>query len=98
MEMCHHGERYDCFVFPIQLFENELSDLVRDGAQRIILQAVEAELQAFLDGHAAERDTAGRQGVVRNGYQPARGVLTGVGPVTVRVPKTRGSRWRGRGV
>lgn len=40
-------------------FRDELSDLVRDGAQRIIKQAVEAELQAFLNEHAAARDAAG---------------------------------------
>jgi len=27
--------------------------------------------------------------VVRNGYQPARDIQTGIGPVTVRVPKIR---------
>lgn len=77
-------------------FRDELSDLVRDGAQRIIRQAVQAELQAFLDAHAAERDAAGRRAVVRNGYQPARQVLTGVGPVTVQVPKTRDRAGQGR--
>ncbi len=41
-------------------FRDELSDLVRDGAQRIIRQAVEAELKVFLDSHAGERDEAGR--------------------------------------
>lgn len=35
---------------------DELSELVRQGAQRIIRQAVEAELQVFLDAHGAERD------------------------------------------
>ena len=33
-------------------FRDELSDLVREGAQRIIRQAVEAELGAFLEEHA----------------------------------------------
>jgi transposase-like protein len=77
-------------------FRDELSDLVRDGAQRIIRQAVEAELKAFLDEHAGERDAEGRRAVVRNGYQPAREVLTGVGPVTVQVPKTRDRAGDGR--
>jgi hypothetical protein len=44
-------------------FRDELSDLVRDGAQRIIRQAVEAELKGFLDAHASERDTEGRRAV-----------------------------------
>ena len=33
-------------------FRDELSELVREGAQRIIRQAVEAELGAFLEEHA----------------------------------------------
>ena len=70
-------------------FRDELSDLARQGAQRIIRQAVEAELMGFLEEHAAERDAAGRRAVVRNGYQPERQVLTGIGSVAVKLPKTR---------
>lgn len=70
-------------------FRDELSELVRQGAQRIIRQAVEAELKTFLEDHAAERDAQGRRAVVRNGYQPEREVLTGIGAVAVQVPKTR---------
>jgi len=77
-------------------FHDELSDLVRDGAQRIIRQAVEAELKAFLEQHAAKLDNEGRRAVVRNGYQPEREVLTGIGPVKVRVPKTRDRAGEGR--
>jgi putative transposase len=77
-------------------FEDELSDLVRAGAQRIIRQAVEAELTAFLQQHAGAQDTAGRRAVVRNGYQPEREVLTGIGPVKVRLPKTRDRAGEGR--
>src|SRR5690606_36111194 len=82
------------FVNPV--FHDELSDLVRDGAQRIIRQAVEAELKAFLEEHSAERDTQGRRAVVRNGFQPEREVLTGIGSVKVRVPKTRDRAGEGR--
>lgn len=77
-------------------FRDELSELVRDGAQRIIRQAVEAELKSFLETHADAQDAAGRRAVVRNGYQPEREVLTGVGPVSVRVPKTRDRAGKGR--
>ena len=73
-------------------FRDELSELVREGAQRIIRQAVEAELGAFLEEHSDARDTRGRHAVVRNGYLPSREVLTGIGPVRVRVPRTRDSR------
>ena len=77
-------------------FRDELSELVREGAQRIIRQAVEAELGAFLEEHAADRDARGRRAIVRNGYLPAREVLTGVGPVGVRVPRTRDRSGAGR--
>ncbi len=69
--------------------EDSLTELLRNGAQRLIQQAVEAELVELLDCHAEERDAQGRAAVVRNGYLPEREVLTGVGPVKVRVPKVR---------
>ena len=77
-------------------FRDELSDLVREGARRIIAQAEEAELKGFLEAHSEARDGLGRRAVVRNGYQPRRQVLTGVGPVTVRLPKTRDRGGEGR--
>lgn len=77
-------------------FRDELSELVRRGAQRIVREAVEAELKVFLDEHAAERDEDGRRAVVRNGYLPEREILTGIGTVPVRVPKTRDRGGEGR--
>ena len=77
-------------------FRDALSDLVRQGARRIIRRAVEAELKVFLGAHATERDAQGRRAVVRNGYQPERDVLTGIGAVQVRVPKTRDRAGAGR--
>ena len=66
-----------------------LSQLLREGAQRLIEQAVEAELQEYLIGNADRRDTQGRRSVVRNGHLPGRELLTGIGPVHVQVPKVR---------
>ena len=75
---------------------DELSELVRAGAQQMIRAAVEAELKSFLEGFEGERDGGGRRAVVRNGYQREREVLTGVGAVKVRVPKTRDRGGAGR--
>ena len=66
-----------------------LTELLRKGAQELIRQAVEAELQELLDQHATRRTEDGRAGVVRSGYLPERELQTGVGPVTVRIPKVR---------
>ncbi|MDE0540427.1 MAG: hypothetical protein OXH94_17060 [Rhodospirillales bacterium] len=77
-------------------YRNGLSELVREGAQRIIRQAVEAELEAFLEGYAADRDAPGRRAVAPGGCLPSRAVLTGVGPARVRVPRTREGPGAGR--
>lgn len=66
-----------------------LTDLLRAGARQLITEAVEAELQFFLEQHRAQRLADGRKVIVRNGYLPARTVQTGIGSVEVRVPKVR---------
>ena len=66
-----------------------LTDLLRTGAQQLISTAVEAELESFLAQFAAERTEAGHAAVVRNGHHPARPFQTGIGPVSVRIPKVR---------
>ena len=43
----------------------------------------------MLEQYANVTDLAGRQAVVRNGYLPEREILTGLGPVAVRLPKVR---------
>ena len=55
-----------------ETFGDALSDLIRRGARQIIAQAVEAELQEFLEPYRDRRDEQGRQVVVRNGYLPER--------------------------
>jgi putative transposase len=66
-----------------------LTDLLKSGARALIQQAIEAELQAFLGDYAKVTDLRGRQTVVRNGYLPEREIVTGVGPVAVKIPKVR---------
>ncbi|MFT4581048.1 MAG: putative transposase [Gammaproteobacteria bacterium] len=66
-----------------------LTAMLRSGAQELVRQAVDAELQDLLAIHAARLTEAGRAGVVRNGYLPERQLQTGIGPVTVKVPKVR---------
>jgi putative transposase len=70
-------------------FSDALSELLRQGARQIIAQAVEAELNEFLHDYRGLQDEQGRQAVVRNGYLPARSVMTGLGEVAIQVPKVR---------
>ena len=66
-----------------------LTGLIRDGARKLIEQAVEAELAALLEAFADNRLADGRARLVRHGHLPERDVLTGVGPVRVKVPRVR---------
>ena len=66
-----------------------LTELLRTGAEQLIYQAVEEELAEVLARHSERRLRDGRAGVVRNGYLPSRELQTGMGPVTVKIPKVR---------
>ncbi len=66
-----------------------LTDLLRAGAQQLIATAVEAELESFLAQYGSARTKTGHAGVVRNGHHPERLLQTGLGPVSVRIPKVR---------
>ena len=48
-----------------------LTDVLRNGAQKLLLATVEEELENFLRGYASLRLSDGRLAVVRNGYLPA---------------------------
>src|SRR5215218_7585530 len=65
----------------------DLDQLVREGARRMLAAAVEAEVDAYLAGHATERDEGGQRLVVRNGHARQRQVTTAAGVVTVRAPR-----------
>lgn len=69
--------------------DDPLTELLREGAQRLLSEAVEAELAQYLETHQDRQDTHGRPAVVRNGYLPRRELLTGIGKVAVQVPKVR---------
>jgi len=69
--------------------EDPLTELLRTGAKRLIQQAIEAELAEMLAKYEGQVDEQGRRALVRNGYLPEREILTGVGPVPVKVPKVR---------
>lgn len=66
-----------------------LTELLRAGAEQLIYQTVEAELLELLAEHAERRTEDGKAGVVRNGHLPTRQLQTGLGPVTVKIPKVR---------
>ena len=68
---------------------NTLTQVLREGAQRLLAQAIQAEVEEFLECHADRRTEDGRAGMTRSGHQPTRELRTGIGPVRVRIPKAR---------
>lgn len=73
-----------------------LTDILRDGAQRLLSQAVEAEVTSWLETHQHVVDDKGHRQVVGNGHLPARTVLTGIGSVEVRQPRVHDRRIVGK--
>ena len=66
-----------------------LTDVLRNGARKLLLAAVEEELEFFLQGYSSLRLLDGRAAVVRNGHLPSRRIQTGIGEIEIQVPKTR---------
>ena len=75
-------------VTELHKLENPLNELLKQGAQQLLAQAIDAEVQALLDNFASLQAN-GKQGVVRNGHLPERALQTGLGDITVKVPKVR---------
>ena len=84
------------FQNPALQSTDPLSDLLRNGAQRLLAQAIEAEVTAHIAAHEQDRLADGRKAVVRNGYLPGRTIQTGLGDVPVQVPKVRDRAGEGR--
>jgi transposase-like protein len=70
----------------------DLDEIARAGARKMIAQALEAEVEAYLQAARGERDDRGRALVVRNGYANEREVLLGAGAVEVRTPRINDPR------
>ncbi len=69
--------------------KDTLTAVLREGARRLLDQAIKAEVDELLNGYQDEETEIGHRRVVRNGYQPEREILTGIGKVAVQVPKVR---------
>src|SRR5437764_15147940 len=98
--MAHEAEEYpamsgsttDIRIVPLPTGQDVLTEVLRDGARRLLAQAIEAEVATRIDAHAHLTDQVGRQQVVRNGHLPERTIQTGIGPVEVTQPRPRDRR------
>jgi len=66
-----------------------LTELLRTGARQLLAHALAAERAELLAQYADQQDEQGRAMVVGSGHHPEREIQTGLGPVSVQVPKVR---------
>ena len=74
---------------PSGFCSDPFTDVLRDGARKLIEQAVHAELATLMAAFSGDRLEDGRARLVRHGHLPEREVMTGIGPVPVKVPRMR---------
>lgn len=77
----------DSLVFPASTSKDVLTGILRQGAQRMLAQAIDAEVAEWIELHRDLRDQAGHRQVVRNGRLPKRTILSGVGSIEVEQPR-----------
>jgi transposase-like protein len=78
--------------FPAESSKDVLTEILREGAQKMLATAIEVEVDAYIQQHADQRDANGHRWVVRNGHKNERAIQTGIGPVTIRQPRVDDQR------
>lgn len=69
-----------------------IDEIVREGARRMLAEALQAEVEAYIAQFADQREDNGRRLVVRNGYHQPREVLTSAGAIEVKAPRVNDKR------
>src|SRR5471030_1853942 len=69
-----------------------LNALVREGARRMLVTALKAEVDEYVSQHAGMRDKAGHALVLRNGVSESRTVTTTAGELEVQAPRVNDRR------
>ena len=82
----------DVRILPLPKGQDVITEILRDGARRMLAQAIEAEVASWIDEHAQLVDDRGRRQVVRNGHLPERSIQTGIGEVEVKQPRVQDRR------
>jgi transposase-like protein len=72
---------------PENLVKQPLDEILRLGAQELLEQALEIEVNLHLERYQYILDDQERRLVVRNGYHKARKIVAGAGQVEVKVPR-----------
>ncbi len=92
MQSIHHHEN-GCQ----QGLSFDLDEIARAGARRMLAEALEAEVEDYIEAARAERGEDGRALVVRNGHARERQILCGAGSVELKAPRVNDRRVDGNG-
>ena len=82
----------DRFILPVPESGDVITEIARAGAQRMLADMIQQEVEDWLAKRADLRDEQGRRQVVRNGHLPKREITTGIGPIEVQQPRVRDRR------
>ena len=69
-----------------------LDEIVREGARRMLVAALEAEVDGYVTAFVDQVDERGRRLVTRNGRAEARTVTTAAGGIEIEAPRVNDRR------
>ena len=87
-----HESTIDRLIVPVPQSQDVMTEILRAGAQKLLANMIQQEVEDWLAQRVHLRDEQGRRQVVRNGYLPERKITTGVGPIEVQQPRVRDRR------
>lgn len=73
-------------------FDGVLAQIVKEGARKLLQQALENEVEEVLEQFKNLKDEKNKNVVVRNGYLPNREIQTGAGSLEIQKPRLRDKR------
>jgi putative transposase len=75
-----------------QQFMSSLDEIARQGAARMLAEALQLEVEEYISRHRDQKDRDGHALVVRNGSHKPREVMMGAGMVEIKAPRINDRR------
>lgn len=75
-----------------KICSNHLEIILHEGAKKMLAQALELEIEDYLQKHKNLRDEKGKALVVRNGSLPEREIHSGLGKIPIKQPRIKDRR------
>ncbi len=77
---------------PSNQFKNNLEQILKEGAKKLLIQAIENEITEYIESFKSFKDEKNKRLVTRNGYLPERAIQTGLGEIAIKQPRVRDKR------